>query len=373
MVIMMTKRLSSIDLLRGVIMVLMAIDHVRVYSGIPAGGPDPGVFFTRWVTHFCVSGFVFFAGASAFLYGQRLKGRAALSRYLLFRGVWLVLLEMTVLRFFWSFNVHLTDFMLAGVIWMIGWCMVLIAALIWLPMRAVWILGLALIAFQQVFKLAPSGWSWWNFIYTIGEGAPGGINVLYVIVPWIGVMMAGYGFGALLQHPAPLRDRWCRWIGWSAIGLFLVVGSIVALEKSGSQPFVYRLLGQQKYPASQLYLLMTLGPLIVLMPYAERAKGWLANVFVTFGRVPLFYYILHILLIHSAALLVNWLRVGETLQGHYLTAPFVGLPEGYRWSLPLLYLVFVLVEVVLYFACLWYGRRKLGASGLKKYYNDTTG
>lgn len=352
-------RIQSIDLLRGAVMVLMAIDHVRVYAGIPAGGPDPGVFFTRWITHFCVSGFVFFAGTSAWLFGQKTKNRSALSRFLLSRGLLLVILEMTLIRFFWSFNIHLTAFQLAGVIWMLGWCMVLMAAVIWLPAKLIWPLGLVLIAAQKLFALAPAGWTWWNFIYPVSEDAPWSVNVLYVIVPWIGVMMAGYGFGALLRMAPQRRNRLCRWIGLGAIGIFLVTGSIIASSKpANGQPFLFRLLGQQKYPPSPLYLLMTLGPLIALVPFAEKAKGWLANVLTTFGRVPLFYYILHILLIHSAALLVNQLRIGDSLQGHYLTAPFCGLPDNLRWNLPLLYVDFLVLEVILYFVCRWYQRYK---------------
>jgi uncharacterized membrane protein len=355
-----TTRVRSIDLLRGAVMVLMAIDHIRVYSGIPAGGPDPAIFFTRWVTHFCVSGFVFYAGSSIYLYAGKLHDRAKLSRFLLIRGLWLVLLELTLLRFFWSFNIHLTEFILAGVIWMLGCCMVLMAAIVWLPPRVIWIGGLAMIAVQQVFRMVPGDWTWWNFIYTISEDQPGGVNILYVIVPWIGVMMAGYGFGALVQMEPARRNRLCRQIGFSAILLFLIAGSIVAFRSSGKAPFYIRLLGQQKYPPSQLYLLMTLGPLIALTPYAEKARGWLANVLTTFGRVPLFYYILHILLIHSTALLVNWVRRGETLQGHYLTAPFCGLPEDLRWNLPLLYLVFIVLEVVLFVICRKYMLYKSG-------------
>ncbi len=359
-------RLQSIDLLRGTIMVLMAIDHVRVYAGIPAGGPDPAIFYTRWITHFCVSGFVFFAGASAYLFGQktqnrntRPQNRSALSRFLLSRGFLLVILEMTLIRFFWSFNPHLTSFQLAGVIWMLGWCMILMAAVIWLPLKLIWPLGIILIIAQKLFAQAPASWTAWNFIYPISEDAPWGVNVLYVIVPWVGVMMAGYGFGALLRMEPPRRDRLCRWIGLGAIGIFLVAGSIIAASKPANRmPFLFRLLSQQKYPASPLYLLMTLGPLIALVPLAEKAKGWLANVLTTFGRVPLFYYVLHILLIHSAALLINQLRVGDSLQGQYLTAPFCGLPENLHWSLPLLYLDFFALEVILYFACHSYDRYK---------------
>src|SRR5689334_25447411 len=118
-------RIQSIDFLRGIIMVLMAIDHVRVYSGLPAGGADPGIFFTRWITHFCAPGFVFLAGTSAFLYGQKIRDKGKLAIFLLSRGALLIVLEMTIIRFLWSFNPNLTEFMLAGVIWMLGWCMVL--------------------------------------------------------------------------------------------------------------------------------------------------------------------------------------------------------------------------------------------------------
>src|SRR5262249_47023450 len=125
-----TNRLQSVDLLRGLVMVLMAIDHVRVYAGVPAGGPDPAVFFTRWVTHFCVPVFVFFAGTGAFFNGRKLNDKKALSRYLLTRGFILVLLELTLIRFSWTFNLNYKAFTLAGVIWMLGWCMVIMAALV---------------------------------------------------------------------------------------------------------------------------------------------------------------------------------------------------------------------------------------------------
>jgi uncharacterized membrane protein len=133
-----TARIASIDLIRGAVMILMAIDHVRVYSGLPAGGPTPGIFFTRWITHFCAPAFIFLAGTSAFLYGRR---HADLSRFLLVRGLWLVLLELTVIRVAWTFNLHFSDYLLAGVIWVIGWCMVLMAGLVRLQVPAVGGLG----------------------------------------------------------------------------------------------------------------------------------------------------------------------------------------------------------------------------------------
>src|SRR5882672_5995803 len=123
-------RMQSIDILRGAVIVLMAIDHVRVYSGLPAGGPEPGIFFTRWVTHFCAPDFVFFAGTAAFLYGKKLEGTSTLARYLFTRGLLLVILELTLIRFGWSFNFNYSEFVLAGVIWMIGWCMILLALIV---------------------------------------------------------------------------------------------------------------------------------------------------------------------------------------------------------------------------------------------------
>lgn len=352
-------RVRSVDLLRGAIMVLMAIDHVRVYSGMPSGGRDPAIFFTRWVTHFCVSGFVFLAGASAFLYYQKLNDRGVLSRYLLVRGLLLVALELTLIRFCWTFNLDFKSFMLAGVIWMLGWCMVLMSAIVWLPVRAVWISGLVMIALQQLFGLAPASWTWWHFIYPNSEDGLGWINVLYVLVPWIGVMMVGYGFGKLLTIEPVKRNRLCRQIGLSATALFLVAGSLLAFfVNKGDMPFIYRLLNQQKYPPSQLFLLMTLGPLIALTPFVEKVRGWFAGVLTTFGRVPLFYYILHILLIHLLALGLNFVLYGNSHQEWYHTAPFAGVPEDRRWGLPLLYLIFTITEILLYLACRWYARYK---------------
>jgi uncharacterized membrane protein len=149
------QRIRSIDVLRGAIIVLMAIDHVRVYSGMPAGGTEPGIFFTRWITHFCAPGFAFLAGTSAFLYGEKIKNKNLLSRYLLTRGLLLVLLELTLIRFEWTFNFDYAVFTLAGVIWMLGWCMVLMALLVRLEPNIVGITGVAIIIFQQAFKYVP--------------------------------------------------------------------------------------------------------------------------------------------------------------------------------------------------------------------------
>jgi uncharacterized membrane protein len=352
-------RFQSIDVVRGAVMVLMAIDHVRVYSGLPAGGPSPAIFFTRWVTHFCAPAFAFLAGTSAYLYARKLPGPSALARFLVTRGVLLVVLELTVIRFFWTFNFNYGDFVLAGVIWMLGWCMVLLAGLVSLPARLVGIIGLAIIFFQQVFRTAgqsiPHGLrAVWEFVYPTGLKNESGIAILYVLVPWIGVMAAGYGFGVILTREPRARDRMCLAFGLAAIAIFLIAGSLTLLlnpPPPQAPPFLFRLLNQQKYPASPLFLLMTLGPAIALLPLAEKARGTAATVLATFGRVPMFYYLLHILTIHAAALLVTVIREGRTHPEWYATAPYTFVPPPHRWTLPLLYLVWAAIVAFLYFPC----------------------
>jgi uncharacterized membrane protein len=353
-------RVQSIDLLRGIIMVLMAIDHVRVYSGIPSWGTTPGIFFTRWVTHFCVPTFVFFAGTSAFLYGQKINDSKKLSRFLFTRGLLLIILEWTIIRFFWTFNLDYAAFTLAGVIWMLGCCMILLGLMVRIPCWVMAPIGALMIVFQNLFAHVHGGISWfWAFIYPTGIEDHRYITILYVLVPWIGVMMLGYCFGRILLMDPVRRRKWCLGIGVLAVAAFIIASTIITLRgHEDNRAFIYRFLDQRKYPPSILYLLMTLGPVIALMPFAERVKGRIADVFIVFGRVPLFYYLIHIPLIHLAALLVNAIRQGSVHQEWYVTAPYTHVPETGRWGLPLLYLVFILVEVVLYFSCRKYMQYK---------------
>jgi uncharacterized membrane protein len=361
-------RLASIDVLRGAVMVLMAIDHVRVYAGVPAGGPSPGIFLTRWVTHVCAPVFVFLAGTSAFLHGQQLRDRGRLARYLVTRGLLLVLLELTVIRASWTFGVDYSSFLLAGVIWMLGWCMVLLAGLIWLPPPVVAGVGLVVIAGQDLFRplglaLPAAAQPWYELVYPIGTGLRLGaegptVVVLYSLVPWIGVMAAGFGFGAIVAGEPARRRRRCLAIGLSATVLFLVLAGARVLLESDAAPAWMRLLNQRKYPASALFLLMTLGPAIALLPALETARGRATEALATIGRVPLFYYLLHIPLIHAVALGVWRLRHAPVDDSAFATAPYVQLPPALRWELPLLYLVFALVVAVLYVACRWFAAVK---------------
>jgi uncharacterized membrane protein len=364
-------RVDSLDIVRGLVMVLMAIDHVRVYSGQPAGGPTAGIFFTRWMTHFCAPAFAFFAGTSAFLYGRKLADNHALARYLAARGLILVVLELTVIRFAWTFNLDYAHFTLAGVIWMLGWCMVFLAGLVRLPANTVGAIGLAIVCFQQVFGVLPRilpqparnsiGWIW-EFIYPAGLKQWGGLSILYVLVPWVGVMAAGYAFGQIMTRDPAVRGRICLRMGLGATALFLLVaglGILLSPARAGAPPALFRLLNQQKYPASQLFLLMTLGPAVALLALAERWSGWFSGMLATFGRVPMFYYLLHIPAIHIAALTVTLLKEGSIHPEWYATAPFTSMPAGHRWGLPLLYLVFAIVVATLYAPCRWFARVKM--------------
>jgi uncharacterized membrane protein len=370
-------RIRSIDIVRGAVMVLMALDHVRVFAGVPAGGPTPALFFTRWVTNFCAPAFFFLAGTGAYLYAQRIDDRKALARWLLIRGLWLVLLEVTVLRFAWTFNFDYAHYTLAGVIWSLGWCMVLMAAIVYLPLRAIAALGVGLIVlhnavFPLIAQSIPDAWSggapwYWKILYFGGaiqsreDGAA--LVVLYSLIPWVGVMAAGYAFGSIMRMDPTRRNRICLTLGASCVGAFLVLRLTDVYGDprpwhagNPAMPAALRFLNAAKYPASLSFLLMTLGPMFLLLPVLERARGQLADVLTVFGRVPLFFYLLHIPLIHLVAVFVSLIRHDgglEWLRGNH--PAFIGpAPDGYTWSLPLLYAITVLVVVMLYFPCRWF-------------------
>jgi uncharacterized membrane protein len=373
----MPTRLRGIDVVRGLVMVLMAVDHVRVFAGVPAGGPTPGVFFTRWITHVCAPGFLFLAGTSAYLRAARRGDPAAESWHLVTRGLFLIVLELTVLRFAWTFNGDLWNYNLAGVIWLIGWCLVALAALIRLPLGVVATIGAAIVAGHNAWGPVVfgdggvvGGWVAQG-LYTAGSFRLGGTGprlvILYSLLPWIGVMALGYAFGHVAVRERAERDRWCLGLGAAAIATFLLLRTFNVYgdprpwnaappgAASAWAPLL-SFLNTAKYPASLQYLLMTLGPLLVAVPWLDRARGRLAEALALFGRVPLFYYVLHIPLIHVAAIGVSVLRTGAVSPWLFANHPMEPGPPPSEavWSLPLLYAVTAAVVVVLYVPCRWY-------------------
>ena len=380
-------RLDSIDLLRGVVMILMALDHVRDFFSDrlfldPADlkTTTPAVFLTRWVTHFCAPTFVFLAGAAAFLSGARGRPGAALSWFLFTRGLWLAFLEVTVNRALWMFNYDLHHHG-AGVFWAIGWSMVVLSALVYLPTPAVTLFGVAMVALHNVLdgltadQVRLPGWLW-VILHSPGDAPVAGgftFGTGYCLVPWAGVMAAGYGFGALLRADRAVRRRRLFRLGAALTLCFIILRATNVY--GDPQPWVRQpsalwtslsFLNCTKYPPSLLYLLMTLGPAILALAFFDRPPGPLARPVVTFGRVPLFFYLLHIPLIHGAAVLCDWLRFGWSPLA--ASGPWEvrreAVPETYGLSLPMVYLVWAGVVLVLYPPCRWFAgvkRRRRGA------------
>jgi uncharacterized membrane protein len=273
----------------------------------------------------------------------------------------LVAAELTIVKVSWTFSLDYSQFVLAGVIWMIGWCMVAMAGLIHLPIRAVATIGIGLMAGHQVFGFLPSAWAW-EFVYPAGRETPPPITVLYTLLPWLGVMAAGYALGPIAAD-ALRRRTWSLRIGLTAIVVFVITTVAIVVAQSSNEnplPRVLQVLNQQKYPPSQLFLLMTLGPLLALIPLADRATGWNGRVLEMFGRVPFFYYLCHIPLIHALALALNLALHGEMHPEWYANAPYTYLEPGDRWSLILVYVVFLAAVALLYPLCRWYDGTRRG-------------
>jgi uncharacterized membrane protein len=367
-------RLDSIDLLRGLIMVLMVLDHTRDFFGISAMNPrdvyDPALFLTRWVTHFCAPIFIFLAGLSAFLYGTRGRTRQEVSLFLFTRGAWLVLLELTVVLFGWTFDPAFNFFVLQ-VIWAIGWSMIALAGLIHLPRVALVAFALSMIAghnlldgirAEQLHNFAPL----WLLLHEPGSLQPApGIKVLavYPLVPWIGVMAAGYAFGPVMNFPERQRRRWLVGTGVSLVGIFVVLralnvyGDPVAWQPSTSwSASILSFINCEKYPPSLLYLAMTLGPGLIALALFENLRGRLAGWQITFGAVPFFYYIVHIYLIHVVAIAAAAFAGGDL--AWLFQNPIGTKPSGYGVSLPIVYVLWLAFLLALYPLCRWFAALK---------------
>ena len=366
-------RLDSIDLLRGVVMVLMVLDHTRDFFTAGGFNPrdvhDPALFLTRWVTHFCAPVFVFLAGMSAFLYGARGRTVPEVSRYLFTRGLWLVLLEVTVVRFAWTFSLY-PDFVLLQVIWAIGVSMVVLAGLIRLPRWAVGAIGIGMIAGHnlldgiQAEQFGQLGWLW-NVLHQPALLQPASdvaVFALYPLIPWIGVMAAGYALGPVMLRGD--RRRWLLGLGVGvSLGFVLLRATNVYGDpapwapQDGLVATMLSFVNAEKYPPSALYLAMTLGPALVALAAFESARGAVARFFVLFGRVPLFYYVAHILLLHAMAAAFSAAVHGD-VAWLFGGLPIDARPAGYGLGLPGVYLVWMIAVGLLYLPCRWFAEVK---------------
>jgi uncharacterized membrane protein len=372
-----SPRLNSVDLLRGVVMVIMALDHVRDfftdvrYDPLDLTQTSAALFMTRWITHFCAPTFVFLAGSGAFLAGSRGKTKTELAKFLFSRGLWLVFLELTWVRFGWFFNLDYS-FTIGQVIWAIGWSMVVLAGLIFLSIRTITVFGIVMIATHNMFDhLAPEqvgvfGWPW-QILHAGGiiPYAPGYVFfAVYPLIPWIGVMAAGYGFGSILTKEETLRKKLLLRLGFGLTAAFVIIratnlyGDPYHWSTQKDLLFTFfSFIGCEKYPPSLLYLLVTLGPAIMLLVFFERAKGRVAEFFIVFGRVPLFYYILHVPLIHALAVSIAYV-FGISVPFMFQNIPPWEWPTGYGYGLPVVYVVWAAVIAILYPVCRWFANVK---------------
>jgi uncharacterized membrane protein len=362
-------RIVSIDVLRGLVMALMALDHTRDFFGASGFNPrdvtESALFLTRWVTHFCASTFIFLAGLSAFLYGHG-RSTEELSRFLLIRGLWLILIDLTLIKFGWRFEVDLYR-PSAGVIFVIGASMVALAALIWLPRWAIACVALIMIAGHNLFdgvraeEFGEAAWAW-HLLHEPGLVPLGhGVNlyVLYPLIPWIGVMAAGYLLGPVMRLEGQARQRLLLTLG-AAVTLGFIVLRATNLygdpapwtTQATTLSTVLSFLNCEKYPPSLLYLMMTLGPALMLLASFEQARGAFARLLARFGQVPFFYYVVHIYLIHGLAIATAF-----AMAGALTSTPAIGL------GLPGIYFVWLLVVVVLYPICRWFAARKENSTG----------
>jgi uncharacterized membrane protein len=371
------RRVESVDLLRGTVMVLMALDHVRDFFGGTSVSPTNlatttvPLFFTRWVTHLCAPVFFLLTGTSAWFVGKR-RSRGELSRYLVTRGLWLLVLDAVVVRCFaFQFNVdyHVT---VLNVLWALGWSMVALAALVALPPAAVFTIGAAMIVTHNLLDpIRPSAFGAWAPLWTVLHvqgfliNRPGFVVLLaYPLVPWIGVTAAGYGLGPIFDWAPERRRRLLLGAGAAMTVAFVLLRwpnvygdpSRWSAQTSAAMTAV-SFLNTTKYPPSLLFLLMTLGPALLLLRAFDRPAPAVLGPIVTFGRVPLFYFVGHLVAIHLAAIVICAIRYGGV---HWMfespdLAHFpISEPPGWPLGLPAVYALWIAIVLIMYAPCRWY-------------------
>jgi uncharacterized membrane protein len=377
---------QSIDAVRGLVMVIMAIDHVRdfIHRGAMTSQPTdlasttPVLFFTRWITHIVAPTFMFTAGLGAFLWLQRRRTKGQLSKFLLTRGLWLVVLELTVMRLAYNFNFSLQYPFLLLVLWVLGLGMIGMALLVWLPVPLLAVLSVAMIALHNMLdKVTATQFGAaagvWNLVHQVGAFPFAGklFVVGYPLVPWIAVMALGYCFGTMYLMERARRRRYLVMIGSAATLGFVVLRAINgygdpapwASQQSGVFT-VLSFLNTSKYPPSLVFLLMTLGPAILLLAWFDRPSLKDSNPLVVFGRVPLFYFVLHFYAAHVAAVILALFHYGSAaLPFIFKPLPSMGgprelFPAQFGYDLWVAYLVWALIVLALYPACRWFASVK---------------
>ncbi len=381
----MRYRITSIDLLRGAVMIIMALDHVRDYFHESAMVMDPmdletttpALFLTRWITHFCAPVFVFLSGISAYLSGLRKSGRE-LSNFLIKRGLWLIFAEISIVSFGWTFNPFFNT-MVLQVIWAIGVCMISLGILCRLPYTAVLVIALIIIFGHNTLDYIGTaheglkGFIWdaihnghFNF-YPVNEAKTHGFMIVYPVLPWIGIMSLGFALGKLFEpsFPADKRRRFLIVSGSSLITLFVILRQINGygdkLHWQFQDNFLYTLFSivdVSKYPPSLAFTCMTLGPAMLFLAFAENIRSKAADFIMVFGRVPFFYYILHIYVIHLFTVLCFFLAGYTTADISSPQSFFNFRPPDFGFSLPLVYAWWAGIIIILYFPCKWFDRYK---------------
>ncbi len=375
-------RLAFIDLLRGIVIILMALDHTRGYFAVAQFDPldleasNPAYFFTRFVTHFCAPVFILLTGMSAYLYrNARGANPATLSRFLLTRGVWLIFIEVALVSWAWQFGYQV---LILQVIWAIGVSMIALSVLVFLPNWLIAAVAVALIAGHNLFdqvsvEAAGAFGGLWRVLHVPGAirlpGLPyDTVYLVYPVAPWIGVIALGYVLASLLPGPSGRRDRTLFLIGAGFFLAFLLLrsfniyGEPVAWsgQDRGLAMSVAEFLNVTKYPPSLQFVLVTLGPALMLMPLLARWQGPIAARIGVFGKVPFFFYLVHIPLIHALSLLWQEATFGTASRIFYDVSSW---PEGYEPNLWRAYLVWAAVVFALYWPCKWF-------AGLKKRRKD---
>jgi uncharacterized membrane protein len=369
-------RVESVDVVRGVIMIVMALDHTRDFFGIPGQNPTdmatttPALFFTRWVTHFCAPVFFLLTGTGAYL-ALRRRSPANLSGFLFKRGLWLIFLEVVIVRCFaYQFNFDYRVTMLI-VLWALGWAMITLSAFVRAPASVATTFGVILIAGHNLFDSVRSTNPLWAILHSPGFvlNAPDHlVFAAYPLIPWIGVTAVGYGLGQVYDWDAQRRRKFLLQLGVALSVAFLVIRGINIYgdpSRWASQKTavftVLSFLNTTKYPPSLLFLLMTLGPALVFLGSVDRGMPRALRPALVYGKVPMFYFVLHFALIHVIAVAVCYFRYGSAHWmfespdlGHY---PF-SAPPGWGYSLPGVYLVWAIVVVTMYPLCRWFAGLK---------------